>query len=71
MKPGEAKVGQRVRTLVEFAAYPDVAVGSLAMIVQIEEQQPGAETDAVLIHPDHWRGNLAMPCESQELELVL
>lgn len=69
MKPGEAKVGQRVRTLAPYADYPDVKVGTLATIVNIVAQDPGAETDDVLIQPDIWSKNLAMPTRSKDLEL--
>jgi len=70
MKAGEAKVGQRVRTKVRFAAYPTVKVGSSATVVRILAQHPGAETDALLIQPESWAKNLAMPCQSKDVELI-
>jgi hypothetical protein len=54
MKPGEARVGQKVRTLVPFAAYPEVTVGSLATVREVLAQKDDEETDVLLIHPHKW-----------------
>lgn len=69
MKAGEAQVGQRVRTVVKFAAYPEVPIGTLATIDTVETQISGAETDSIFIRPDSWMGEV-MPCLPCDLELV-
>ena len=70
MKAGEARVGQRVRTLRDFQAWPDLAIGSLAVIREVVLQKPGAETDALLIHVDEWPDDGDIECQALDVELV-
>jgi hypothetical protein len=70
MKAGEAQVGQRVRTLVRFAAYPEVSVGTYATIVAVVAQNAGAQTDMIDIHPHGWPDRLCFPCGADDVELV-
>jgi hypothetical protein len=77
MNAGQARIGQRVRTLVNFAAYPEVKVGTEATVVEVETQNEGAQDDALLIQPiegDWWdevTGKaLCMPCLASDVELI-
>ena len=70
MKPGEAKVGQKVRTVVAFAAYPEVTIGTNATVREVLAQKENAETDMLLIHPHKWMNEKCMPCSAAEVELV-
>jgi hypothetical protein len=73
MKAGEAQIGQQVITLRTFAAWPDVAVGTMATIKEILAQIPGAEADALAIHPHIWGArweHRSLVCESGDVELV-
>ena len=70
MEPGIAKVGQRVRTLRKFAGWPNLAVGSFATVTEVVKQEPGAETDSLLIHVDQWPDDGSIVCQSQDVELV-
>ena len=70
MKPGEARVGQRVRTLVEFAAYPEITIGSIATVLKVLTQKPDAETDMLFIHPHKWMNDKVLPCGADKVELV-
>jgi len=70
VKPGEAKVGQKVRTIVKFAAYPEVKIGTNATVVEVLAQKDDAETDVLFVHPHIWRGDKVMPCTAAEVELV-
>lgn len=70
MKPGEAQVGQRVRTLVKFEAYPDVPIRTYATIVKVVVQNAGAKTDFLDIHPHGWPDLWCLPCGADDVELV-
>jgi hypothetical protein len=70
MRPGEAKVGQKVRTVVAFAAYPEIKIGTKATVIQVLAQKDDAETDVLFVHPHIWRGDKVMPCTAAEVELV-
>jgi len=70
MKAGEARVGQRVRTLRDFQSWPDLVIGSLATITEVVLQKPGASTDALLIHVDDWPDDGSIVCQAQDVELV-
>jgi len=70
MKPGEAKVGQKVRTVVTFAAYPEIKVGTKATVIEVLSQKEDAETDILLIHPHTWMNKKVMPCSAAQVELV-
>lgn len=69
MRPGEARIGQRVITLRTFADWPDIPVGTMATIKAILAQTPGAQTDAITIRP-HVKGYRSIACESSDVELV-
>jgi hypothetical protein len=69
MKPGQARVGQRVITLRTFADWPDIPVGTMATIKAVLAQNPGAETDAITILP-RIKGYRPIACESVDVELV-
>jgi hypothetical protein len=71
VKQGEAKVGQRVRTLREFEAWPTLQIGSLGTIKQVLTQHPGAETDAIAVHFDDWPDDGEVECQARDVELVL
>ena len=70
MKPGEAKVGQKVRTIVAFAAYPEIKIGTKATVIEVLTQKPDAETDMLFIHPHNWMNEKCMPCSAADVELV-
>jgi hypothetical protein len=69
MRPGEARIGQRVITLRAFADWPDVPVGTVATIKAILSQNSGSETDAITIRP-HIKGYISIACESSDVELM-
>ena len=70
VKPGEAKVGQKVRTVVAFAAYPEIKIGTNATITKVLAQKPDADTDMIFIHPHTWMNEKSMPCGADDVELV-
>ena len=70
MRPGEAKVGQKVRTIVAFAAYPEVKIGTNATVIEVLTQKENAETDVIFVHPHTWRGKKVMPCTAADVELI-
>jgi hypothetical protein len=70
VRPGEARVGQKVRTLVAFAAYPEVTVGTNATVREVLPQKEDAETDVLFIHPHKWMNEKVMSCSAAEVELV-
>jgi hypothetical protein len=53
MKPGEAEVGMHVMTLVALPSY-GLPVGTVGVITSIIGQNPGAQDDAVTVHPIRW-----------------
>lgn len=69
MKQGEAKVGQRVRTLRDFQAWPELPVGSTGTIKQILAQHYGSQTDAIAVRFDDWDGGL-IECQARDVELT-
>lgn len=71
MKPGEAQVGQRVRTLVALDANPTIKVGTWATIAEVVTQEPGAQDDSIVIHPHGWADHLCFPCLASHVELVV
>jgi hypothetical protein len=70
MKPGEARVGQKVRTLVDSAAYPEITAGTIATVRKVLTQKENAETDLILIHPHKWMNEKCMPCGADKVELA-
>ena len=70
MKPGEAKVGQKVRTIVAFAAYPEVKVGTNATVIEVMAQKDDGATDVLIVHPHTWMNKKVMPCTAADVELV-
>lgn len=70
MKPGEAKVGQRVRTTTKLDSYPEITVGTWGTVVEIVTQIVDAQDDALLVHPHGWKKGLAFPCNASDLEAV-
>jgi hypothetical protein len=70
MKPGEAKVGQKVRTLVALAAYPEIKIGTYATVIEVLAQKDDAETDVLFIHPHTWMNKKVLPCSAADVELV-
>lgn len=70
MGPGEAKIGQRVRTLVALDADPTIKIGTWATVVEVVAQNEGAEDDSILIHPNGWKADLCFPCNASQVELV-
>jgi hypothetical protein len=70
VKPGEAKVGQKVRTIVAFAAYPEIKIGTKATVIEVLTQKDDGETDVLFVHPHTWMDKKVMPCTAAEVELV-
>lgn len=70
MKAGTCKVGDRVKTTVNFAAYPEVKLGTECEIVEIVAQHPGAQDDEIAVHPLTWPGVLCFPCRASDVELL-
>lgn len=70
MRPGEAKVGQKVRTLAAFAAYPELAIGTIATVREVLAQKEDTENDVLLIHPHIWMNDKCVPCTAADVELI-